>query len=384
MALLKTDNFLIIFAILLIVLLISYVVLIIKTSNLNKRYKQFMKKLGNGKNIEEDLENYMYRVEKVERQNSELHLICKEMGNQLSGCVQKIGIVRYNAFKDTGSDLSFALALLDEDKIDFFRKYNITPLLSFDGIAEVQNKQRPGCGFNSFSTVLKNIPYYLLRFPEGMVRSTLTKDSISYLYESVKFLYNLGFKYMSFYPNTFEDWDDKTFLKYEKQLTLIGEWIYTKMPDAPHITNLEKAVYKVDNIDNLSIDNEVQRCGMGTISCSVTFDGKIIPCQEKLPNPNPNHIIGNIYEGINKAKVEEYIQWYLKQIQNIKCPEKCDNKIHLLCKSVACPSRLEDLNFKLSTSHCYSNIALYRLAMRLNYLCGHTYKGKFFKEGGSI
>ena len=112
---LKTDNFLIIFAILLIVLLISYVVLIIKTSNLNKRYKQFMKKLGNGKNIEEDLENYMYRVEKVERQNSELHLICKEMGNQLSGCVQKIGIVRYNAFKDTGSDLSFALALLDED-----------------------------------------------------------------------------------------------------------------------------------------------------------------------------------------------------------------------------------------------------------------------------
>ena len=115
MALLKTDNFLIIFAILLIVLLISYVVLIIKTSNLNKRYKQFMKKLGNGKNIEEDLENYMYRVEKVERQNSELHLICKEMGNQLSGRVQKIGIVRYNAFKDTGSDLSFALALLDED-----------------------------------------------------------------------------------------------------------------------------------------------------------------------------------------------------------------------------------------------------------------------------
>lgn len=114
-ALLKTDNFLIIFAILLIVLLISYVVLIIKTSNLNKRYKQFMKKLGNGKNIEEDLENYMYRVEKVERQNSELHMICKEMGNQLSGCVQKIGMVRYNAFKDTGSDLSFALALLDED-----------------------------------------------------------------------------------------------------------------------------------------------------------------------------------------------------------------------------------------------------------------------------
>ena len=28
-------------------------------------------------------------------------------------CLQKVGIVRYNAFSDTGSDLCFALALLD-------------------------------------------------------------------------------------------------------------------------------------------------------------------------------------------------------------------------------------------------------------------------------
>ena len=32
----------------------------------------------------------------------------------MKNCIQKIGIVRYNAFKDTGSDLSFALAMLDE------------------------------------------------------------------------------------------------------------------------------------------------------------------------------------------------------------------------------------------------------------------------------
>ena len=32
----------------------------------------------------------------------------------MESCVQKIGIVRYSAFRDTGSDLSFALALLDE------------------------------------------------------------------------------------------------------------------------------------------------------------------------------------------------------------------------------------------------------------------------------
>lgn len=112
---LKSDSVLIGFAILLIVLILGFLILFVRTSNLNRRYKEFMRKLGNGKNIEEDLENYIYRVEKVEKQNSELQLICKEIGNQMSGCIQKVGIVRYNAFKDTGSDLSFALALLDED-----------------------------------------------------------------------------------------------------------------------------------------------------------------------------------------------------------------------------------------------------------------------------
>lgn len=112
---LRTDNVLIIFAILLMVLFVAFLILLIRTANLNKRYREFMLKLGKGKNIEEDLENYIYRVEKVEKQNSDLQLVCKEISNQMSGCIQKIGIVRYNAFKDTGSDLSFALALLDEN-----------------------------------------------------------------------------------------------------------------------------------------------------------------------------------------------------------------------------------------------------------------------------
>lgn len=111
---LRTDTFLVVMAVLLCVLLIGFVITLIKMSNLNKKYKSFMKKLGNGKNIEEDLENYMYRVEKIEKQNAEIVAYCKTLDEDLVGCIQKVGIVRYNAFKDTGSDLSFALALLDE------------------------------------------------------------------------------------------------------------------------------------------------------------------------------------------------------------------------------------------------------------------------------
>ncbi|MFR3182781.1 MAG: DUF4446 family protein [Clostridia bacterium] len=112
--LLKTDNYLIALSVIVILLVIGLVIVIIKFNKISKKYTEFMKKLGNGKNIEEDLENYMYRVERVEKQNAEILNYIKNVDNDLNKCIQKIGIVRYNAFQDTGSDLSFALALLDE------------------------------------------------------------------------------------------------------------------------------------------------------------------------------------------------------------------------------------------------------------------------------
>lgn len=112
---LKSDSYSIILFGLNIVLLIGFLTLIIKYSKLNKRYKNFMLKLGNGKNIEEDLENYMYKSERIEKQNLEILNNIKNIEQDLSKCIKKIGMVRYNAFRDTGSNLSFALALLDEN-----------------------------------------------------------------------------------------------------------------------------------------------------------------------------------------------------------------------------------------------------------------------------
>lgn len=111
---LKTDNYLLILSAITIVLFIGFLAVLISNIKLNNRYKRFMNKLGNGKNLEEDLEKYMYKVDRVEKQNAEISNFCRNLDEDLSKCIQKIGIVRYSAFKDTGSDLSFAVALLDE------------------------------------------------------------------------------------------------------------------------------------------------------------------------------------------------------------------------------------------------------------------------------
>ena len=111
---LRTDNFLLMLSIMVGILTIGFISILYSNIKLKNKYNKFMKKIGNGKNIEEDLENYMYRVERVERQNTEIISYCKNLDDEVAKCIQKVGIVRYSAFKDTGSDLSFAVALLDE------------------------------------------------------------------------------------------------------------------------------------------------------------------------------------------------------------------------------------------------------------------------------
>lgn len=108
------NTLLLILSIIVIVLLIAFLLVLGKVISLNKKYKRFMKKLGSSENLEEDLENYMYRVDRVEKQNADILNQINGLDKDLESCVQKVGIVRYSAFQDTGSDLSFTLALLDE------------------------------------------------------------------------------------------------------------------------------------------------------------------------------------------------------------------------------------------------------------------------------
>ena len=112
---LRTDNFLLMLSIMVGILTIGFISILYSNIKLKNKYNKFMKKIGNGKNIEEDLENYMYRVERVERQNTEIISYCKNLDDEVAKGIQKVGMVRYSAFKDTGSDLSFAVAMLDEN-----------------------------------------------------------------------------------------------------------------------------------------------------------------------------------------------------------------------------------------------------------------------------
>jgi hypothetical protein len=111
----KTDTFLLILFWLNLIFIILILVSIIKIWKMNKEYINFMKKLGNGNNLDEMLKKYLDDVTQVKKDNSEIKAYYTKLDSDLDSCIQKIGLVRYNAFKDVGSDLSFAMALLDNN-----------------------------------------------------------------------------------------------------------------------------------------------------------------------------------------------------------------------------------------------------------------------------
>ena len=68
---------------------------------------------SSGKNFENMLLDHVADIEvAIERVNI-INEDLVNLKNQMDRCVQKCNIIRYNAFSDTGSDLSFSVAMLD-------------------------------------------------------------------------------------------------------------------------------------------------------------------------------------------------------------------------------------------------------------------------------
>lgn len=102
---------------LVILLLIFNLINRIKISRALKKYKELngFLNVSNSEDIEETLINYIKEVDFLKSAMGNLDTNHKELEDKVSNSVQQVGFIRYNAFDDIGSDLSFSLALLDDN-----------------------------------------------------------------------------------------------------------------------------------------------------------------------------------------------------------------------------------------------------------------------------
>lgn len=99
-------------------LIVGWIVNRIKLKKMIKKYEGFLK--GTEKNnLEEILLDHLSKVEQTQevlkKQSEELRRLEKGAAN----CIQKVYTKRYNAFDNTGNDLSYSTALLDAHNSGF-------------------------------------------------------------------------------------------------------------------------------------------------------------------------------------------------------------------------------------------------------------------------
>lgn len=111
--LLATNGSLVVAPVLVVVvaLLVLHVRLHVSVSRMRRHYQRLVR--AGGASLEEVLDRQLDQIEQTAERVEQLDRLCQEIEHQLQHAVQRVGLVRFNPFSDTGGDQSFSIALLD-------------------------------------------------------------------------------------------------------------------------------------------------------------------------------------------------------------------------------------------------------------------------------
>lgn len=98
---------------LIIVLIAIVVVLIVKSVNLQRRYKLFMRG-SSAESLEEAIAKLFEDNHKIKKVVNANRGDIRQLYRNMTKTIQKVGVVKYDAYQQMGGLLSFSLALLDE------------------------------------------------------------------------------------------------------------------------------------------------------------------------------------------------------------------------------------------------------------------------------
>lgn len=206
---------------------------------------------------------------------------------------------------------------------EFLNKYrkNMSLGISVDGCPEIHNKNRS----NSMDAILKNWDWYMEYMGEfASTKSTLNRDSIPYIYESIKFLHeDLRLKYIN--------------------MNFIFENMYLTKADLYELdSQLERVVfYLLDHRDDIHLNMLDRDFGVGKPASAESLDrgwcgagamptlftnGKIYPCFRFTPNTMTNTLFdfhcGDVINGLDhKEKFREIKSFTRGKISNKNCLE---------------------------------------------------------------
>ena len=109
------NAFLIGLAALIVIMLLLICYLMASLSSLKSRYGKMMTGGRTGADFEQMMLSLIDENRAVNEENKRIESELSDLRELLTKAITRVGVVRFNAFADTGSDLSYAVALLDSE-----------------------------------------------------------------------------------------------------------------------------------------------------------------------------------------------------------------------------------------------------------------------------
>ena len=104
--------------VILLAALILAVTALVKIRGLNRKYSRFMKG-GDAASLEDAVMTCIEKAEMVDEQNKTIGADIRKLRINQKITYQKMGMVKYNAFREMSGDLSYALVLLNQNDDGF-------------------------------------------------------------------------------------------------------------------------------------------------------------------------------------------------------------------------------------------------------------------------
>ena len=203
----------------------------------------------------------------------------------------------------------------------FVEKWN--PVLSLgvsiDGTPEIHDKNRVyHDGRGSMSTIIKWWDWYRKLYPEADTKSTLTRESIPYIYDSLRYMHedlylmyinqNFAFEDQSLTPSDLETLD--------KQLSLCVDYVLEHRDDL-YWSMIDRNLETSKSFkEHCEIDPGKSWCGSGAMPALGT-NGKIYPCFRFLPHTQATNVdmsVGDIWSGFTKKKNFQTIRSLTREV----------------------------------------------------------------------
>ena len=251
--------------------------------------------------------------------------------------------------KNTNVNFSFKLTtngwFIDEPFLKYAKTSPIDVALSIDGIEKAHDMHRLTTDNKpTFKRVYEIAKALIAQLPDSSAMLTVNPNSVEFLLESIKFLFDNGFKIIVTTPNFSTDWTEEDLDNLKNQYEGLAAWYGEVLLEGKE---LHLPIFDNKIINWLTPEIMSDKCIPGKYRVSVDVEGNIYPCIQYVYNKK--YEIGN-FNRLSQAPIDDTKLKFIvaesekgmAECDNCALNSRCDNKCG--CKNLALTGSLKKVS----------------------------------------